>query len=188
MKGFHVNKRKFYCTVLISFLLLSCLSILSVQASSADWSMPRPSKDRDFYDVIGNAATDGTGSVGIGVEIFEYDESQSPDRNDRLDMKISVSANSREEIEYNYWKPFTYSWYDVSNPTGITGDNSGVWLDLTQCAPYVCPILFHGVEYTSVWVCSNGFLSFDCNRIDSTPSSFPNSAKFFKNSAFNRQS
>jgi len=177
MKGFHVNKRKFYCTVLISFLLLSCLSIFSVQASSADWSMPRPSKDRSFYDVIGNAATDGTGSVGIGVEIFEYDESESPDREDRLDMKVSVSANSREEIEYNYWKPFTYSWYDVSNPTGITGDNSGSWFYLTPLAPHVSPVLFHGVEYTSVWVSSDGFVSFNHPGDNLTPSNIPNPEK-----------
>jgi hypothetical protein len=177
LRALYINKRKLIGVVLTVFLLLSFSNIFPVRASSADWSKPRPSDDREFYDTIGNAFNDGTGAVGIGVEIFEYDESKSPDRYDKLDMRVCVSADTREGIEYSVWNPDVFNWYNVSNPTYITVDNPVSHLVLAQCAPNINPILFEGVEYEDFWLDKNGFLYFDDISDNSTPSTIPNPEK-----------
>jgi len=170
-------QRKTMSAAIIILTLIFELSIFKVSATSSTWAKPRPSTDRTFDETIGNAQTDNVASVGIGVNIGKYSENDSSyDYNDHLNLKVSVSANSREGIDYHYDdESESYRWINVTNPTGITGDDSGANISIPLSYP--CPILFYGVKYTSVWVCSNGFLSFDCNRNDPNPSSIPNSDK-----------
>ncbi|MFZ5433710.1 MAG: carboxypeptidase regulatory-like domain-containing protein, partial [Calditrichota bacterium] len=55
----------------------------------------------------------------------------------------------------------TYSWFEISPNAGGAGTLSGVAGDdagATLTLPFT--FRFYGVDYTSVWVCSNGFLSF----------------------------
>lgn len=161
-------KKKILVNVLITVVLLSCLLVFPASAASS-WSKPRPSSYTPYYETIGNAYTDSVASVGMGVEIYEYVE-RPIGYADVLTLRISVSANTREGIQYDVGS-LSYNWYTVSNSTGITGDDAGVWLNL----PF--PVLYYGVEYTKVWVCSNGFLSFDYPATTPTPESIPNTNK-----------
>jgi hypothetical protein len=160
--------------LITAVLFVSLLFFLHfpVDAVPYDWSKPRPTSYRRFNETIANAYTDERASVGIGLTTGDYDEND-PGRNnhDHQSLNVVVSANSREGIEYLVSGVCSYNWYSVSNPTGITGDDSGYNLTIPL---YPGPILFYGVEYWSVWVCSNGFISFDNNRIDANPSSIPN--------------
>ncbi len=64
----------------------------------------------------------------------------------------------------------TYSWVSTSTATGITGDD--------QSKQFALPFTFnfYGTNYTSVYVCSNGFLSFTSNSTAYSPASIPNTA------------
>ena len=118
----NVNPRKKVLTTIITSILAFSvfLYIQPASATESAWSKPRPSKDRDFCDTIGNASTDGISSVGLGVEIFKYYESPSPNDNDLLRFKVSVSANSRGWIEYYWGDPlYGYSWVEATQPTSL---------------------------------------------------------------------
>ncbi len=64
----------------------------------------------------------------------------------------------------------TYSWVSTSTATGITGDD--------QSKQFTLPFTFnfYGTNYTSVYVCSNGFLSFTSSSTAYSPASIPNTA------------
>lgn len=156
---------KVLASLLIPILLLSGLLVSPASAASS-WSKPRPLIDTDYFETIGNAQTDGVASVGMGVEIWKY-VNYPVGYADYLKFHVSAFANTREGIQYGVGS-LSYNWYTVSNPTGITGDDDGTWLNL----PF--PVLHYGVEYTKVWVCSNGFLSFNTSVINPTPESIPN--------------
>jgi hypothetical protein len=164
-------RNKILTTIITSILV--CSTFLYIQPASAtetfDWSKPRPSKDRDFCDTIGNASTDEISSLGLGVEIFKYYESPSPNDNDFLRFKVSVSANSRGWIEYYWgWPLHGYYWIEATQPANITGDNDGTWLQLRDT------LLFYGVEYDKIWVCSNGFICLNKTYTNPSPQSIPN--------------
>ena len=169
MTKVRIARRKILVSILIPILLLSGLLVFPVSAASS-WSKPRPSSNTDYYDTIGNAFTNGIASVGMGVHIFHYHETGAPDDNDYLRFRVSVSANTRKGVYYDV-QQWSYNWYEVSDPTGITGDDAGVNLTL----PFT--VLYYGVEYNYVWVSSNGFLSFDCPSTSPTPESIPNTNK-----------
>jgi len=160
--------------VIATLLLLSSFIVFPVQATGTfDWSKPRPSTYRTFSETIGNASTDGEAAVGIGVTIGEYvEDSPSHDYNDYLGLKVSVSANTRRGIDYAFQYPaHGFQWLEVSNPTGITGDDDGVWIDLSVEAGF--SVLYYGVEYDKIWVCSNGFVSFTSECTDANPQTIP---------------
>lgn len=159
-------KKKILVIILATVVLLSSLFVFPVSAASS-WSKSRPSSDTVYDETIGNAYTDGKASVGMGVHIIEYDESMVPDDNDYLRFRVSVSANTRESIQYSYvYTP--YLWQDVSEQTNITDDDQSTLLDL----PFY--VLYYGIAYNQCWVCSNGFLSFDNNSTSPVPQNIPN--------------
>lgn len=65
----------------------------------------------------------------------------------------------------------TYNWIDTRSDLGITGDDQSKVISL----PF--GFTFYGVEYNSVYVCSNGFMSFTSNSTQYNPASIPNSAQ-----------
>lgn len=165
----HGVKRKILANILIMVVLLSGLFVFPASAVDS-WSKSRPSDETPYCETIGNAYTNCIASVGMGVHIGTYHEND-PVFGDFLTLRASVSANTRVGIKYDI-KPYSYGgWFEVSNPTGITSDNSGVNLTL----PFT--ILYYGVYYEHVWVCDNGFLSFDSNSISPTPQDIPNTNK-----------
>jgi Zn-dependent metalloprotease len=64
----------------------------------------------------------------------------------------------------------TYSWITTSTATGVTGDD--------QSKAFTLPFTFtfYGTNYTSVNVCSNGFLNFGTSSTSYTPVAIPNTA------------
>ncbi len=65
----------------------------------------------------------------------------------------------------------SYNWIDTRDATGVTGDDQSKQLSL----PFT--FKFYGVDYNSVYVCSNGFLSFTSNSSAYRPQSLPNSGE-----------
>ncbi|MEN3044672.1 MAG: nidogen-like domain-containing protein [Candidatus Hydrothermales bacterium] len=63
----------------------------------------------------------------------------------------------------------SYSWITTTTPTGITGDDQTIRFTL----PF--NFTFFGSNYNSVYVCSNGWLSFTSNSTTYTPQQMPNS-------------
>ncbi len=152
-------------------MLQGLFIFLPVHAVSYDWSKPRPSNCRAFSDGLGSATTDGECAVGLGVEIYDYHENTSLTDNDYLRFRVSISANTRVGVDYAFQFPaHGFQWLEVSNPTGITGDNVGVWLDLGFA------FLFYGVEYRRIWVCSNGFVSLTSESAEANPNPIPSNS------------
>jgi len=165
-----MRRRQLLGITIATLLLLSSFLIFPVGASETfNWSKPRPSVDRTFNETIGSASTDGEAAVGIGVTIGKYREDDPTyDNNDHLNLKVSISANTRVGVDYAFQFPaHGFQWLEVSNPTGITGDNVGVWLDLGFA------FLFYGVEYRRIWVCSNGFVSLTSESAEANPNPIP---------------
>jgi len=164
-----MNRKKALVSFVIVAMLLCGSLAFPVRATSSDWSKPRPSKSRVYDETIGNSKTDGAASIGMGVHIYQYFEGVS-DEKDFLHFKVSASANTRVGIEYEY-QSHGFGWLEVSEPTGITGDDDGDWLDLR--VEFGFTFLYYGVEYDKIWVCSNGFICLDSERTDATPSAIP---------------
>ena len=162
-----MNRKNLVSLVIVAMLLCSPL-VLPVRATSSDWSKPRPSKPIDYYETIGNSKTDDVASIDMGVHIFHYHESGDPDDDDYLRFRVSASANTRVGIQYQVLEEdYIYDWQNVSEPTGITGDDSGTLLDLGF------NFLYYGVEYREVWVCSNGFITLNKTSTNANPQSIP---------------
>ncbi len=164
------GRNRLTCLICMVILMLPFLNVSLVSATSNSWSRPRPSSYTVFDETVGNTYADDIASVGIGVHIYDYVENESTYAYDDVHLRVSVSANTRKGIYYD-WMQYSYSWYEVSNPTGISGDNAGAWIDIP---PELGMFLFYGVEYHQVWVCSNGFVCFDSEYTTANPSSIPN--------------
>lgn len=100
----------------------------------------------------------------MGVHVTEYFEnSPAFDYKDVLGLRIVATANSREIITYDI-STSSYAWYIVTDPTYVTSDDESKWISF----PY--PVRFYGgrrsAEYSGVYVCSNGFITFDSNPTD----------------------
>ncbi len=61
---------------------------------------------------------------------------------------------------------FQYLW--ISTPMGLTGDDEGAWIPL----PF--PFSYRGQSYDSVFVCTNGFISFTSSSVNPTNTPVPN--------------
>jgi len=164
-----MNRKKAPVSFVIVAMLLCSPLILPVRATPSDWSKPRPSIGTIYDETIGNSKTDDVASIDMGVHIYQYVEGVS-DQDDFLKFKISASANTRVGIQYEVLEE-DYYWCEVSEPTGITDDNSGAWLDLGFT------FLYYGVEYERVWVCSNGFLTLNKTCTNADPQSIPSTSE-----------
>jgi len=76
-------------------------------------------------------------------------------------------------VNYSIY-PATYSLRSATTPTGITGDDAGAWISLSGLSGG--GFNFYGTKYTSVWVCSNGFVSFKDASTAYSPAAIPNTA------------
>ncbi len=105
-----------------------------------------------------NMNRDYAASVGLGVHIYQYNENHQ-ERGDHVEMRVVATANTREILTYGV-STAPYTWYEVTNPTYITGDN-----EVQPVAFGGYTVRFYGgrrsAEYGMVFVCSNGFISFD---------------------------
>lgn len=127
---------------------------------------------RVFNDTLGNAtvSSDGETALALGVEIGAYTP-HSAGNPDMLTVHVDVSASTREGVNYEWTPaPYGFSWVNVSQTIGISGDNSGQWVDLNFS------VLYYGVNYWRLWVCSNGFVSFTDSSSEGVPCSIPNSS------------
>jgi len=166
--------RKLLTILLIIFLLSEAVNI------SFAYTMERPPRT---IDSIGqrdeNATVDDEAAVGIGVDIHEYRENAAGapyTGKDGVLFRVIATANTRKGIDYDYYTCQTFTqWVEATTPTNITGDNSGAWLNI----PF--GVAFYGgpgvqnasAMYSRIWVCSNGFVSFDCDSTSPTPCDIP---------------
>lgn len=156
---------------MLAVMLILSLLLVGQAFAVPEWYVKRPSTSVVYHQHIENADTDNIASVGLGVEIVEFvKNSPTFQGKDYLSFRVSSSANTRTGIEYTVASGGLSFWYGSTTPTGITGDDSGKWFNL----PY--PFRFYGKVYSKVWVCSNGFLSFDSASTSWLPKSIPNSA------------
>ncbi len=164
-----MNRKKALVSFVIVAMLLCGSLAFPVRATSSDWSKPRPSGYTLYDETIGNSKTDDDASIEMGVHIGQYSENDPAyDYNDHLSLKVSASANTRVGIQYAVLpNDYIYDWCEVSEPTNITSDNDGTWLDLEFT------LLYYGVEYRKVWVCSNGFLTLNKTCTNADPQSIP---------------
>ena len=78
-------------------------------------------------------------------------------------------VEGREVIGYQKSEP-TYNWVDTSLSLGLTSMNQSTLHQL----PFT--VNFYGDDYTAVYVCANGFLSFTSDSTSASPVSIPNVA------------
>jgi hypothetical protein len=158
---------QFTVGVISALLLAASLPLMTVQATDSNWSKPRPTQHRVFNDLLGNAYSDGEGAVDLGVTVAQYSENDAGHNGeDYMTLKVTTSADTRKGVgsRYSQNSPFWgYQWLEVSTPTGLTGDDAGVWLLLGFT------FLYFGVEYNRIWVCSNGFVSLTNESTAATP-------------------
>ncbi len=167
----------------LATLALAFLLFLSGVPLVAAFEMERPPTLTDINKRVQSLNFTEEASVGIGVHICEYKEHSQEDLfngNDGVVLRVAATANTRKAITYKYLTyEILYDWVDANQPTGITGDNNGAWFNL----PF--PVRFFGgpgaqnesFTYTKVWVCGNGFLSFDNSNSTSATPSIGNPAK-----------
>jgi len=115
---------------------------------------------RTTTDVNGYYNTSYTGTVSAYLQ-GPYCNAQNEDTDE------AYYSSSGGSVDYTV-SSVTYSWVSTSTATGITGDD--------QSKQFTLPFTFnfYGTNYTSVYVCSNGFLSFTSNSTAYNPSPIPN--------------
>src|SRR5205814_1787619 len=82
---------------------------------------------------------------------------------------VSYSSSGGGAADYTVGSA-TYSWVSASTASGVTGD------DQTKAFTLPFTFTFYGTNYTSVNVCSNGFLNFGTGSTSYQPATIPNSA------------
>lgn len=173
-------KRQATGTAVIVLLLLSILLIFRADAAEQPptWSTPRPTQDHDFNETLGNANYDANTAVSLGVDVGSYTSHsyECPDE-DWFRFRVSVSATTRKGISCSEVSPLSgYSWVDVSENIGISGDDTGQWVDLFDAQHNPFNILYYGITYSRIWVCSNGFVSLANTTVPAPCSVLPNSS------------
>lgn len=149
---------------LIGPLLLIIFPEASAQETYS-YELARPSNTvDDINERTESSFGDDVTTVGLGVHIDRYDENHPTyQNNDVLWLRIVATANTREIITYDV-STTSYTWYDVTDPTYITGDDESKWIS------FAYPVRFYGgrrsAEYNGVYVCSNGFITFDSDPTD----------------------
>ena len=166
--------------ILPAIMLLSVLLLQLISVAYA-WEIERPGDDFNIKEREESRYTNGEASVGLGVAIDDYDEASGYGGADCLEMNISMTANSRKGIMYDFsplpskwWIDETQLWYrrDIAG----LGDDAGVWVDIPQ-TQILGPFAFRffgglgSAEYKKVWICSNGWIGFDpYNSTSKSPS------------------
>jgi hypothetical protein len=184
--------RKILTVLLLSFLVGTLIN--SVWA----WQIERP-RHSSSYDYmlpprVENCSTDGIASVGLGVNPWAYIEHDiKPQGYDGVRLNVTMTANTRMHITYNYDNSSLF-WIE-DNPLLDTkivnaGDDYGFELNLTNPNEPSAFSLFRfyggasgiepmgvypgSAEYDKIWICTNGFVSFDnSNSTASTPNDIP---------------
>jgi len=136
-------------------------------------TIERPNLDSRIDKVIGKGETDGNASAILSAYLYKYNTPEPPYYNDYISMNVSVTGNTRRGISYGYTiHSDLYPWMfedRLESDTKVVfenvSDNWGDWVEL----PYRFNFLFYGGRYrqadrSKVWVCSNGFISFDLSN------------------------
>lgn len=179
-------------TLTLTLLLLLAGTLLLNPAWA--WHIERPwrSSDDDYSlpSRVENCHTDGTASAGLGVNPHHFSDKGTSDYNaDFISLNVTMTANSRKHIAYTYTEESLF-WieYDSGRDTRLVGvgDDEGFEVDLTPPDSSDWVFRFWGgageflvtngsAEYRSVWICTNGFLSFGgTNSTSRTPTDIPN--------------
>ncbi len=154
-----------------------------------DTTLPQQVRDRarDVMSAVAGAVIDLSTSSDYrddshGISIYypsdprNYNHSPFGGDYDRLPVARKTKWDEFIKGEeggssYDYTLTTTsFNWIDTRDATGITGDD--------QTKPFSLPFTFkfYGKDYNSVYVCSNGFLSFTSSSTAYRPQSLPNSA------------
>lgn len=166
--------KKFWSILLIALFIFS----EAVNISFA-YKMERPSQYRRIEQRTENAIADDEAAVGIGVHIKDYFDGVGMDPfcgHDGEVLRVIATANTRKGIEYDYFTVASFAyWFEATEPTNIAGDDSGAWIDIPFGVTFYGGPGFHNTSgvYSRVWVCSNGFLSFDSSSNSSVPTNIP---------------
>ena len=164
-----------------SLLLLFVLIVQLISLTYA-WEIERPGEDIKIRERNESGHTNGEASVGLGVDVFRYHESDDDyPLSDKVGLNLSMTANSRIGVEYAYsltsasWIPPTQLMQRVDRSN--VGDEAIIPVDIPSIPPPysgVSAVRFYGgygsAVYPRVYVSSNGFLSFDNS---SQPSPYP---------------
>jgi len=168
--------KRFIYGFLLTIVISCSLFITPVRAVTYDWSKPRPQISQDekvvYNEIVGKSCDDGICDVDIGVHICDYVPRAGTIEYDELRFRVSASANTRMGIHYDVWEEdYYYYWVEVNQPTGITGDDDGAWIDLGFS------FLYYGVYYHKIWVCSNGFITLNKTYTSPNPQNIPSTDK-----------
>lgn len=163
------------------FLIVLMLGQMAMTVKA--WDIERPDADVQIYRTVHPAgSTNGEASVAMGMELGNYANSTNGGP-PAFYFNVSMTSNTRIGISYHEDGLGPLNWKDVSSDitnitySGDNGDNSGTWISL----PYQANFRYYGVEYRgdqfcNIWVCTNGFISFDIsNSTTPVPSAFPSS-------------
>ena len=155
--------------MLLVVLLVS--PMISQVFAATEWYVNRPYASIVYHQTVSNGYTNGIASCGMGVEIIQYVEDNLDfGGKDTLSFRVVSCANTRAGIKYTVQSTGLTFWYGSSTSTGITQDDQSKQFNL----PF--GFRYYGIVYNKVWVCSNGFLSFDSSSTSCSPQSIPNSA------------
>ena len=148
-------------TASVALLILLALTMLVPTASAL--GLERPGGYVLINERTENSKTDGRGSVGLGVHIEEYYENaiDHPSYgNDYVKLRVSANANTRKILSYTVFPDDSYySWHDNLPYSLSLDDDDGAYISTSPLT-----VRFYGgprsAEYTSVYVTSNGVVSF----------------------------
>jgi len=146
------------------------LEITYMQPHPSYWSQRRPSVDTNFYTKIESDVHNSISWLSLSTEVAEYDENWQGTGSDLLGIRVLGTAHTRYGISYTYVEGDGQELWPMENPIGLTGDDAGAWISI-PAFPY------YGAWYDSVWVCSNGFLSFTSELTSPRPAYITDSSE-----------
>jgi len=172
--------------LVITFIIILILQLMSLALVFA-LEFERPRRDIDVGQRVENARTNGEVSVGLGIEVDDYDENAHEcGGDDVVSLNVSMTANSRKGITYNYLVDWLW-WISEGelyhrNVWSNVGDDWYTWVSFPDKDGYPFVFRFYGgrgsAEYEGVYVSSNGFITFhEENATSPTPTSIPDEQK-----------
>ena len=155
-------------TIITSALVFVIL--VSMSSGVLALELERPGYHFTFDKRAERCRTDHKASVGLGVhaqKYYENDPGFPAYGNDYVKLRIACTGNTREIVSYDAY-PGYYCWFDDLPYSVNLADDGGSWvlMDWVKVRFYGGP---NSAEYSKVWVCSNGFVSFDPNRTFTNP-------------------
>ena len=147
------------------------------------WRLERPSDHFTIDERVENATTNGKAEVGLGVHVGYYLENSplppSDGNDDTVALRIVATGNTRRILEYDWSEGFPYLWVDDSSLSEawlFDDDIVCLWMHSPETPDPLCTVRFYGgpgtAEYTDIYVCSNGWLSFYDPMNTTTPSPY----------------